>query len=469
MDTQDKVKNPLPSNMEAEQYLLGSIMLNNELLNVVEDFLLPEYFTHALHIKIYVAMNKIFNKNLPISIPTISSVLHDDDDFKQNKSEEYLVFLSSNAIGVVNPKTYANIIYDIYLKRQLIAIGTDIIHQVNDLDVTNTALEKIEIIESKLFQLSEKGSIKKEFLSIDKSVSSSLESINLARKDPKNVTGITSGFTDLDKKLSGFQKSDLIIIAGRPSMGKTALALNIALNATKEQNIEKKYTIGFFSLEMSSEQLVTRMLSVLSSINSINLRMGKVSEECYNKLRDKANDLSERNIFIDDTPALSVNSIRSRARRLKRQNKLDMIIIDYLQLVRVKNNYDNRVFEISEITQGLKAIAKDLDIPVIAISQLSRAVEQRQDKKPLLSDLRDSGTIEQDADIVMFVYREEYYLSRSVPQIGSKEYEEWQEKMGRVANLAEVSIAKHRNGPIGNVNLFYENNFAKFSNLEKNF
>ncbi len=465
---EDFIDKAPPTNIKAEQLLLGVILLNNEVLHRVEEFLKAEHFSHLLHIKIYGAMQKVFDKSLPISSATLEGMLHSDSDFISNGKSDYLNALISMAIGVTDPYGYAKIIYDLALKRMLIGIATGIIHTSYSSSIVEDATEQIAQIEDKLFNLTEQGATERNFVSLSKIVKVSIEDVDHARKSPKNITGIPSGLIDLDKKLSGFHNSDLLIIAGRPSMGKTALAVNIALNIAlnDEPEISKK-SVGFFSLEMSAEQLALRMLSIQSSINSMHLKNGTIKEEQYNSLRKKADILSDTNFFIDDTPALSIAAIRSRARRLKRRHNVDIIFIDYLQLIRPNSNYDNRVLEISEITQGLKALAKELNIPIIALSQLSRAVEQRQDKHPMLADLRDSGTIEQDSDIVMFIYREEYYLSRLVPELGSKEYEQWQNKMSSVCNLAEVIIAKHRNGPIGSVGLFYDNNLAKFANSDR--
>jgi len=304
------------------------------------------------------------------------------------------------------------------------------------------------------------------------SVAESLESINRAMKNSDHVTGISTGLTDLDNKLSGFQNSDLIIIAGRPSMGKTAFAINFAFNACKALSRKAKEgasppAVGFFSLEMSSEQLASRLLSMMAKVDSTNLRSGKVNEEHYNDLRKAAAELSQMPFFIDDTPALTIAAVRTRARKLKRKHNLGIIFVDYLQLLRGSSKSDNRVHEISEITQGLKAIAKELNVPVIALSQLSRAVEQREDKRPMLSDLRESGSIEQDADLVMFLYREEYYLKRKEPAPNDPKYSEWQSSLDKAHNIAEILIAKHRNGAVGNVRLYYVDKFSSIGNLER--
>lgn len=446
-------------NTEAEQYLLGSILLNNEIFYLVESFLEDKHFGHIFHIKIYAAMRKLFEKSFPISISTLSSFFHSDKDFIVNNGKEYLSYISSLAIAVVNPKSYANIVYNLFLKRNLVSIGVELVQNAKSPDITLNAIDYIEDTEIKLFNLASQGVAKKEFVHLKSPILSSMQSIELARKDPKAVTGIPSGLIKLDKKLSGFQKSDLIVIAGRPSMGKTALTLNIALNIAKDTT----KSVGFFSLEMSAEQLAMRILSVESSIDSKKLKEGNIKEEQYNLLREKSDYLNNTKLFIDETPALSIAQIFSSSRRLKRQHNIDIIFIDYLQLIRGKNIYDTRALEISSITQGLKALAKELNIPVVVASQLSRAVEQREDKRPILSDLRDSGSIEQDADIVIFIYREEYYLSRHV-QDESVDPDEISMRIDNAAHISELLIAKHRNGPTGTISIGYDSQLAKFYN-----
>lgn len=459
---------PLPTNTRAEQLLLGVILLNNSVLSAVEEFLQAEHFSHPLHIKIYKAMQQICDRSLPVSIVTIEGVLHSDADFVEHSGVEYLVSLSSGAVGVSDAIGYARIVRDLAIRRSLVELASDVMQNSCNASIVESVEEQIAKIETRLFNLTESGGMERKFAPISSLIRHSVEAIDTARKDPKNITGISSGLLDLDRKLSGFQNSDLVIIAGRPSMGKTALAVNIALNiAMGSRSGAPSKSVGFFSLEMSSEQLALRMLSMECGINSMALRSGSIKEEQYNIVRQKSDKLSSIRLFVDDTPAVSIAALRSRARRLKRREGVDIIFIDYLQLVRGGSSYENRVLEISEITQGLKALAKELNVPVITLSQLSRAVEQRPDKRPMLADLRDSGTIEQDADIVMFIYREEYYLSRVAPEIGTKEYEVWQHKMEEVSNLSEVIIAKHRNGPIGNVQLFYDNNLTKFANAQR--
>lgn len=462
----------LPTNLHAEQMLLGAIIINSNLVEQVNEFLRVEHFYEQLHQKIYNAIEILTEKGLSSTIVTLKSMLEKEPLYQEVKGEEYLIKLTTIAMVVINPYDYGRIIYDLAIKRNLISIGEDIVNNSYNSTLEQSASEQLEIAETKLYQLASKGMYEKGFIAMKESVAESLENINKAMKNKDHVTGISTGFIDLDNKLSGFQNSDLIIVAGRPSMGKTAFAINFAFNACKAlakktKEVEKIPSVGFFSLEMSSEQLASRLLSMIARIDSTNLRNGKVNEEHYNDLRKAAAELSEIPFFIDDTPALSIAAVRARARKLKRKNNLGIIFVDYLQLLRGSGKSDNRVLEISEITQGLKVIAKELNIPVIALSQLSRAVEQREDKRPILSDLRESGSIEQDADLVMFLYREEYYLKRKEPIPSDSKYSEWQEKLDKAHNIAEVLIAKHRNGAIGNVKLYYVDKFSSIGNLEK--
>jgi replicative DNA helicase len=462
----------LPSNVQAEQMLIGAILINPELLNQVTEFLRSQHFFEALHQKIYNAIEIITEKGLTATPITLKSMLDRDPLFQQAGGSEYLGKLATLAMMVINAKDYGQIIYELALKRHLIQIGENMVNTAYDSSLEHSANQQIEQAETKLYNLATEGANERNFVKINESVSDSLASINRAMKSSDHVIGISTGLIDLDTKLSGFHNSDLVIIAGRPSMGKTAFAINFAINACKSLQQKSKdpdiqQSVGVFSLEMSSEQLVHRLLSIQTNIDSSSLRSGKVNEEHYNSLRKAAAELSELPFFIDDTPALSISAIRTRARKLKRKHNLGILFIDYLQLIKGTSQSDNRVLEISEITQGLKAIAKELNIPVIALSQLSRAVEQRDDKRPMLSDLRESGSIEQDADVVMFLYREEYYLSRKEPSPGDAKHAEWQSKLEQVHNITDIIVAKHRNGPTGSVQVYYETRYSKISNLQK--
>jgi replicative DNA helicase len=466
------IERTLPANIQAEQMLLGAVLINHNLIEQVSEFLRAEHFFETLHQKIYNSIGIISEKGLTPSIVTLKSMLDKDPLFIELKGEEYLIKLTTMAMVVINPYDYGRVIFDLAIKRNLIQIGEDIVNIAYDSTLENTGPEQLELAESKLYQLASEGINEKSFVSIKDHVISSLESINRAMKNSDHVTGISTGLVDLDKKLSGFHNSDLVIIAGRPGMGKTAFAINFAFNACKSL-LKKadpdlpKPSVGFFSLEMSSEQLSTRLLSMLTKIDSTMLRSGKVNEEHYNDLRRAAAELSDIPFFIDDTPALTISAVRTRARKLKRKYNLGILFIDYLQLLRGSHKFENRVLEVSEITQGLKALAKELNIPVVALAQLSRAVEQREDKKPMLSDLRESGSIEQDADVVMFLYREEYYLKRQEPKQDDPKHAEWQDKSSKAHNVAEILVAKHRNGAVGNVIVHYDDKYSVISNLEK--
>jgi replicative DNA helicase len=466
-----KLIRKLPSNVEAEQMLLGAILINHELLNHVTEFLRSEHFFEELHQKIYHAIEVVTEKNMSPTPVIVKTFLGGDQAFQGIGGESYLSKIATLAMMVINPYDYGRVIYDLAIKRNLIRIGEDVVNKAYDSSAEYSADAHIENAESQLYALASSGLNEKSFVRMQDCIAESLTSINRAMKNQDHVIGVSSGLLDLDTKLSGFHNSDLIILAGRPSMGKTAFAINFAINACKSLKHKNKDndlapSVGMFSLEMSSEQLATRLLSMYTGINSSSLRSGQVNEENYNVLRKSAVELSELNFYMDDSPALSISAIRTRARKLKRKNNLGLLVIDYLQLIK-GNNKDNRVLEISEITQGLKALAKELSIPIIALAQLSRAVEQREDKRPMLSDLRESGSIEQDADVVMFLFREEYYLSRSQPQDGTEKHLEWQAKLNQVHNMTEIIVAKHRNGPVGTVRVYYNADHSKITNWQK--
>ncbi len=469
---EQELQRQMPANFQAEQMLLGAILINSDLIEQVNEFLRSEHFYETLHQKIYSAIEILTEKRLTASTVTLKSMLDKDPLYNEANGDEYLIKLATIAMVVINPYDYGKIIYDLALKRNLISLGEDIVNDSYNSTLEQTATEQLELAESRLYQLASKGVYNKGFVCMKDLVTESLESINRAMKNKNHITGISTGLMDLDNKLSGFQNSDLIIIAGRPSMGKTAFAINFAFNACKAlskktKDNEKPASVGFFSLEMSAEQLASRLLSMMARVDSTHLRNGKVNEEHYIDLKKASTELADMPFFIDDTPALSIATVRTRARKLKRKHNLGIIFVDYLQLLRGSQKTDNRVLEISEITQGLKAIAKELNIPVVALSQLSRAVEQREDKHPMLSDLRESGSIEQDADLVMFLYREEYYLKRKEPTPGDPKYSEWQEKLDKAHNIAKILIAKHRNGSVGNIQLYYVDKFSSIDNLER--
>ena len=471
MQSLDIVKNnldELPNNIEAEQSVIGSILISNEIFDEVSLIIKSTNFYDPLHKKIFEAIEKLVYSGMLANPITLKNYFENEKD--KIDIPEYLVKITKFSSSTRQTIEYSKIIYDLYVKRQLIKISENTIYsaKLNDIDQNGQSI--IEESEKALFDLAEKGSLNSSLTKFDKALKLTIEMASNAYKNDQGIVGVPTGLRDVDDKLGGLHKSDLIIIAGRPSMGKTALATNIAFNAAKSiQEKGTKSCIAFFSLEMSSEQLSTRILAEQSRIKSNDIRRGKISEDQFDKFIETSKDISELPLFIDETPAISIAALSNRARRIKRIYGLDMIVVDYIQLMTAMNSRrDNRVQEISEITQGLKALAKELSVPVLALSQLSRAVEQRDNNKPQLADLRESGSIEQDADVVMFVYREAYYLERKEPRPATVEYAEWQAKMNEVSNLAEIIIGKQRHGPTGNIFLEFEAMFTKFKDIQNN-
>lgn len=461
-----------PSNIEAEQALLGVLLVNNEAIQYLGDQIRAEHFYEPLHSRIFEAIQKFIDKGLVANPVTLRHYFDQDEALKEIGGGAYLAKLAAAAITVINVADYSKMIYDLALKRQLITIGEEMVNTAYTHQIDIPATIQVETVEQKLFSLAVEGEGDKGFRSIRHAVVKSIQQADSALKRSDHLVGITTGLNDMDKLLGGLKRSDLLILAGRPSMGKTALAVNMAYNACLALSKESKGSVGFFSLEMSAEQLSTRMLSSASKLNSYGILNGKISPEEFSHLVRVSNEMASMPFYIDDTPALSISGLRTRARRLQRTANVKLLVVDYLQLLRGSSasSQNNRVQEVSEITQGLKAIAKELDVPVIALSQLSRAVEQREDKRPQLSDLRESGSIEQDADCVMFIYREEYYLSRAEPSMDdTTKYAKWQDDMNRAMNVAEVIIAKHRNGPIGSVRLRFDGNLTQFDNLAEGY
>lgn len=474
-NNQETLKTEL-SNLEAEQSLLGTIILNNEYLSRVLEFLLPEHFYEPAHQKIYAQIiHNVEKVSIVANQITLKQFFENDENIKAIGGAKYLSTLLASASGIFDIADYGRVIYDLALKRKLVMIGEDVVNRVYKTENNLSAQEQIEQAEANLFDLAEKGGNgKSDFRNISFSIKETLDKTLLARKRDSHISGVSTGFTDLDKMLSGLQQSDLFILAGRPSMGKTAIAINIAVNACKylNPNFDDKKNlkaVGFFSLEMSSDQLSSRILSMECSINATKFRTGQLSENEWEVVATRSAEIAKMPFFIDDTPALSISAIRTRARRMLRKNNLGLLVIDYLQLIRGSSSRsaENRVQEVSEITQGLKAIAKELNIPVIALSQLSRAVEQREDKRPQLSDLRESGSIEQDADVVAFIYRDSYYKERMRPPENEVDkFQKWKSEMQQVAHKAEFIIAKQRNGPVGSIELFFDAEFTRFGNLD---
>ena len=457
----------LPNNIEAEQSVIGSILLSNEIFDDINLIITSKNFYDPIHKKIYEALEKLIYGGLLANPITLKNYFEKEND--DLNIPEYLVRITKFSSSSRQAIEYSKLIFDLYVKRELIKISSEVIDLAKLNDLNNDGKKIIENYEKSLFDLAEKGSFNSSLLKFDEAMRQTIEMASNAYKNEEGIVGVPTGLKDLDDRLGGLHKSDLIIIAGRPSMGKTALATNIAFNAAKNfQDKGDKTSVVFFSLEMSSEQLSTRILAEQSRIKSNDIRRGKISEEQFDKFIETSKDISELPLYIDETPAISVAALSNRARRIKRLYGLDLIVIDYIQLMRGTNNRDGRVQEISEITQGLKALAKELSVPVVALSQLSRAVEQRDEKKPLLSDLRESGSIEQDADVVMFVYREAYYLQGKEPRPATVEHAEWQAKMNEVSHLAEIIIGKQRHGPTGNIMLEFEAMFTKFKDIQNN-
>ncbi len=455
----------LPNNIEAEQSVLGSILLSNEIFDDVNTIVSSGNFYDPMHQKIFAAIEKLIFKGMLANPITLKNYFENEKD--EINVPDYLVKVTKFSTSLRQAIEYSKIIYDMFVRRELIKISESTIEsaKLNDLNINGQNI--IENSEKFLFDLAERGSFNSTLIKFDDAMKMTIEMASNAYKNEEGIVGVPTGLRDLDDRLGGLHKSDLVIIAGRPSMGKTALATNIAFNAAQKlQESGKKSSVAFFSLEMSSEQLSTRILAEQSRIKSNDIRRGRISEEQFDKFIETSKNISELPLFIDETPAISIAALSNRARRIKRIHNLDLIVIDYIQLMRAVNTKDGRVQEISEITQGLKALAKELSVPVLALSQLSRAVEQRDDKKPQLSDLRESGSIEQDADVVMFVYREAYYLERKQPRPATVEHAEWQAKMNEVSNLAEIIIGKQRHGPTGNVMLEFEAMFTKFKDTQ---
>lgn len=457
--------------IEAEQALLGTLILNNETFEHVSDFLKPEHFSQKVHGIIFKAIFLTLEQGRVADPITLKDMLTNDADFSELGGYQYLIDLSDAVFSLTSITDYGRLIYDMYMRRQLIAISHDTAIDARTLDGERYANDVIEEAERRLYHLATLGHSTHEDVSLATVVTHAIETAETAFKQGGHVVGVTTGFIDMDKWLGGLHPSDLIILAGRPSMGKTALATTIAFNAAKSYSERNKggAPVLFFSLEMSAEQLGNRILSSESGIASDVIRRGALRASDFPRLKEAEQRLKDVPLFIDDTPALSVMALRNRARRRQRQRGIGMIVVDYLQLLKgnSKSSDNNRVQEISEISRALKALAKELNVPVLALSQLSRAVEQRDDKRPLLSDLRESGSIEQDADVVMFVYREEYYESRREPAEGTVKYSEWEATMAHIHNKADVIIAKQRHGQIGTIRLFFDDKLTKFGNIAK--
>jgi len=475
---EDKSFRLAPHNVEAEQALLGAILINNDAFYRVSDFLDPPHFYEPIHRDIYELAGKIIRAGKSADPTTIKTHLP-DQLLPDITMAQYLARLAAEATTVINAADYGQAIYDLAIRRNLILVGEEMVQVAYDSDVEMTPNKQIEKVEGELFQLAEKGRYDGGFQNFSSALSASIQMAGEAYQRDGGLSGIATLLDDLDRQMGGLQRSDLIILAGRPAMGKTSLVTNIAFNVAKAYTHEVQAdgnlkttnggVVGFFSLEMSSEQLATRILAEQAEVSSSDIRRGRIHDSQFSKLVDVSNMMSKLPLYIDDTGGISVAQLAARARRLKRQKGLDCLIVDYLQLLSgsSKASSQNRVQELTEITTTLKALAKELEVPIIALSQLSRQVESRDDKHPQLSDLRESGSIEQDADVVLFVYREEYYLKNKEPKEGTPEHISWQGEMEKVHGKAEVIIAKQRHGPTGTVQLSFEAQFTRFGNLAR--
>lgn len=459
----------LPHNIEAEQALLGAILLNNDAFDRVSDFLESHHFYEPLHKRIYAVALKMFENNQIVSPVTLRSYFSDDSALEGMGGVDYFSHLAETTATIINAEQYGRLIYDLALRRTLMEVGRDIYNRAYAAPVEMTPVDQVEEAEKALYAITELGRYDQGFEKFGDILSTVAETAKKARERGGGLSGLATGLADLDRKMGGLQNSDLIVIAGRPSMGKSALAANIALHvaksASKSGNALDSGPVGFFSLEMSDEQVAVRILAEQAEISSERIRRGTIDENEFLRFAQACQELQNLPIYIDHTGAIPIATLAARARRLKREYGLALVVVDYLQLAAPSNrrSSDGRVQEISGITQGLKALAKELNVPVLALSQLSRQVESREDKHPQLSDLRESGSIEQDADVVLFIYREEYYLEQTKPSEGTPEHAKWQEKMERAHGLAELIISKHRHGPTGVVRLQFQADLTRFS------
>ncbi|MCX7933329.1 MAG: replicative DNA helicase [Rhodovarius sp.] len=471
-----------PQNLEAEQALLGALLSNNKAYERVAEFLEPEHFADPVHGRIYAAIRRRVEQNALADVVTLKTEFEHNGALEEVGGTAYLVQLLSATVGIINAGEYGRLIYDCWLRRQLVDLGESIVNRAFGSEPELDAAAQIEAAEQALFELASGGRMEGGAIPFERALAQAVESAARAKASGGGVSGLPTGLRDLDARLGGLHRSDLLILAGRPGMGKTALATKIAYGAAKAIRERSapgalpQGSVAIFSLEMSAEQLATRLLAEETRISGDRIRRGEVSQQEFDRFYEASRELAALPILIDDTPAITLSALRTRCRRIKRTRGLDLVVVDYLQLMRPApgSRPENRVLEISMITQGLKALAKELDIPVLALSQLSRAVEQREDKRPQLADLRESGSIEQDADAVMFVYRDEYYLRQKEPkesQYDSLEkftaaHDRWKQEMERAHNRAELYIAKQRHGPTGKIDLFFEAEFTRFGNLD---
>jgi replicative DNA helicase len=474
-----------PSNMQAEQALLGALLANNRAYERVSEFLAPEHFADPIHGRIYQAVARRVEAGQLADAVTLKAEFEHSGVLEEVGGTAYLAQLLGAMVGIINAGEYGRAIHDAWLRRQLIDLGETVVNNAFGADADLDGARQIEAAEHSLFQLATDGGAQGGFMVFERALTEAIRGAERAFNRTGHVSGLTTGLRDLDAKMGGLHASDLVVLAGRPGMGKTSLATAMAFGAAKslmaearqdDPNAVPNRCIGIFSLEMSAEQLATRLLSEESRVSSDRIRRGDISQRDFDRFVQVSRDIAALPIEIDDTPAITLSALRTRARRLKRTKGLALIVVDYLQLMRpaAGTRPESRVLEIGQLTQGLKAIAKELSVPVLALSQLSRAVESREDKRPQLADLRESGAIEQDADVVMFIYRDEYYLEQRMPKLAAFEneqkfqaaHDDWQMQMGRAHNQADLIIGKQRHGPTGTIQLFFEAEFTRFADID---
>ena len=477
-DSKQSTEEKIPASLEAEQAILGAILFDNEVYYRVSAYLKPEHFYDPVHQLIYETCGVLISQGRLASPTIVDTFLANSQGFQESGGRQYLETLAATVPSTASAHDYARVVFDLSVCRGLMRIGDSMIERARESTLDDSPAKQLQEAEQALYQLAETGKYGGGFVTFRTAIDEAIKIADAAVKRDGGLAGTATGLVDLDTMMGGLHPSDLIILAGRPSMGKTSLVTNIAVNAARAHKTEKQpdgtlksvegAIVGFFSLEMSSEQLATRIISEVAEVPSNLIRRGEVDMDQFDKVYHAARELESLPLFIDDTGGISIAQLAARARRLKRQHGLDLLIVDYLQLLTgSKKSGDNRVQEITEISIGLKALAKELNVPVIALSQLSRQVESRDDKRPQLSDLRESGSIEQDADVVLFVFREEYYLKRQEPREGTADHDEWQLKCEEISGIAEVIIGKQRHGPIGKVELAFIENLTKFSNLDR--
>ena len=465
----------LPQNVEAEAALLGALMIDNRLVEDVQLKLQPHHFFEPLHGRVYEAILRLTDKNMIANPVTLKPLFDADEAMREVGGPAYLAQLTGSGAAVIGARDFAAQIYDLALLRALVGVGRDLVEGALDTSEEVAPLAQIERAETELYKVAEEGGAEGRAMSFGEAAIASIRNAEAALNRGGGLTGITTGFQGINSRIGGLQRSDLVIIAGRPGMGKSALATNMAFAAAERflqdqsDGIDAKASAGapvaIFSLEMSAEQLVTRVLSEQAQVTAEQIRTGNIAKHEFASFARTADRLHSLPLYIDDTPGLTIAALRTRARRLKRQKGIGMVVVDYLQLLQGtgRSSNDNRVNEISEISRGLKTLAKELDVPVIGLSQLSRAVEQREDKRPQLADLRESGSIEQDADIVMFIFREEYYVASRKPAEDHPDFAAWQEQMERAYGRAELIVAKNRHGATGKEPLRFQGRYTKFS------